>query len=173
MRRHLVAVELLDGAALGGVDGLDELYRVHVPNGVRLAFLVSGDIGAAEDAAHDAFVRVASGVGRLRSAEAFGAYYRRAVVNAVLAAARSDARRVSRERRSIEGQSELTPADGEHELLAIVGQLPPRQRAALVLRYWSDLDDRAIASTLGCRRSTVRSLVARGLSQLREELSHE
>src|SRR5918997_85162 len=47
--------------------------------------------------------------------------------------------------------------------------LPPRQRAALTLRYVHDLDDHAIAAALGCRRGTVRSLLSRGLAALRSE----
>ena len=54
---------------------------------------------------------------------------------------------------------------GAAQLLA---GLPPRQRAALTLRYVHDLEDDAIAAALGCRRGTVRSLLSRGLSTLRE-----
>jgi len=46
-------------------------------------------------------------------------------------------------------------------------RLPPRQRAALVLRYFEDLPDTTIAELLRCRPATVRSLVARGLEALR------
>jgi RNA polymerase sigma factor (sigma-70 family) len=49
----------------------------------------------------------------------------------------------------------------------ILGELPARQRAAVVLRYYEELPDRDIAALLGCREATVRSLVARGLHTLR------
>jgi RNA polymerase sigma-70 factor (sigma-E family) len=49
----------------------------------------------------------------------------------------------------------------------ILGQLPARQRAALVLRFYEELPDPDIAALLGCREATVRSLVARGLHSLR------
>jgi RNA polymerase sigma-70 factor (sigma-E family) len=49
----------------------------------------------------------------------------------------------------------------------ILGELPARQRAAVVLRYYEELRDRDIAALLGCREATVRSLVARGLHALR------
>jgi RNA polymerase sigma factor (sigma-70 family) len=45
--------------------------------------------------------------------------------------------------------------------------LPARQRAVLVLRYFEDLPDPAIAALLGCRPGTVRSLASRGLAALR------
>jgi RNA polymerase sigma factor (sigma-70 family) len=46
--------------------------------------------------------------------------------------------------------------------------LPVRQRAAIVLRYYEDLPEAQIAETLGCRPSTVRSLIARALGTLRQ-----
>jgi RNA polymerase sigma factor (sigma-70 family) len=48
--------------------------------------------------------------------------------------------------------------------------LPPRQRAAIVLRYYENRDDAAIADLLGCAPATVRSLLARGRHTLRHEL---
>ncbi|MGZ4740484.1 MAG: sigma factor-like helix-turn-helix DNA-binding protein [Ilumatobacteraceae bacterium] len=43
-----------------------------------------------------------------------------------------------------------------------------RQRSAIVLRYLCDLPEEEIAANLNCRPSTVRSLVRRGLAELRE-----
>lgn len=52
-------------------------------------------------------------------------------------------------------------------LIDAMVDLPTKQRAVLILRYWADLDDSIIASIVGCRRATVRSLAARGLVKLR------
>jgi RNA polymerase sigma factor (sigma-70 family) len=49
----------------------------------------------------------------------------------------------------------------------LVSTLPRRQRACVALRYLHGLEDEEIASVLGCRRSTVRSQIARGLETLR------
>jgi RNA polymerase sigma factor (sigma-70 family) len=46
-------------------------------------------------------------------------------------------------------------------------RLPVRNRTVLVLRYYADASDADIATTLGCRRGTVRSLASRGLATLR------
>ena len=54
------------------------------------------------------------------------------------------------------------------ELVRLLVRLPPRQRAAIVLRYWEDLSDAEAADLLGISASTVRSSVARGLHRLRE-----
>ena len=50
----------------------------------------------------------------------------------------------------------------------LLGRLPRRQRAVLALRYYEDLPDEAIAATLGCAASTVRSQAARALATLRD-----
>jgi DNA-directed RNA polymerase specialized sigma24 family protein len=65
------------------------------------------------------------------------------------------------------------PAAPSHlvELRDLLLALPERQRVAIVLRHVADLHDDEIASILGCRRATVRSLVARGLAALRLEVS--
>ncbi|MGN6607362.1 MAG: SigE family RNA polymerase sigma factor [Jatrophihabitans sp.] len=57
----------------------------------------------------------------------------------------------------------------QHELT----RLPARQRAAIVLRYWSDMDDDQIAAELGCRPGTVRSAISRGLATLRVNRAHQ
>ena len=48
-----------------------------------------------------------------------------------------------------------------------LAELTPRQRTVLVLRYYEDLPDAEIATLIGAREATVRSLAARGLAALR------
>ena len=59
---------------------------------------------------------------------------------------------------------------GANELLDVLATLPERQRAALVLRYYADLPGSEIATMLGCREGTVKSLIHRGLEKLREKV---
>jgi RNA polymerase sigma factor (sigma-70 family) len=54
------------------------------------------------------------------------------------------------------------------ELSQLLSELPDRQRAALVLRFFHDLPDGEIAEALQCRIGTVRSLISRGLTTMRE-----
>jgi RNA polymerase sigma factor (sigma-70 family) len=53
-------------------------------------------------------------------------------------------------------------------LLEALAELPPRQRACVVLRYYEDLGVEEVAAALGCRPGTVKSQTARGLDRLRE-----
>src|SRR4051794_1566428 len=62
---------------------VEALYREHVPGARRLAYLLTGNRELAEDLVHDAFIRAAGRLRQIREPEAFGAYLRRAVVNAV------------------------------------------------------------------------------------------
>jgi len=58
--------------------------------------------------------------------------------------------------------------DDRDSLIRLLRDLPPRQRAAIVLRYWEDLPDEEAARAMGCTASTVRSAASRGLARLRE-----
>jgi RNA polymerase sigma-70 factor (sigma-E family) len=53
-------------------------------------------------------------------------------------------------------------------LVRSLGELPPRQRAVLVLRYFEDLTEAQTAAMLGCTVGTVKSQAARGLARLRD-----
>jgi len=150
--------------------GLAELYERHVPDAVRLAYLLTGDREAARDLAHEAFARVVGRLGHLRRPQAFGAYLRTAVINL----SRNHFRGRSRERSFVERQPvpEATPS-AEQAVVerAALGSallaLPERQRAAIVLRFYLDLSEHQAADVLRCRRGTVRSLVSRGMQSLR------
>ena len=65
------------------------------------------------------------------------------------------------------GVEDVAVVDVRDELVRLLRQLPPRQRAVIVLRFWEDLTDAQTAVILGCSASTVRSQVARALAKLR------
>ena len=148
---------------------LAELYEAHAPDAVRLAYLLTGDRALAEDLVQEAFVRLFGRFRDLRRPEAFPAYLRKTVVNLVHSHfRRKGIERAFLQRRSApdQGGDEPTP----DEMWDRLQRLTPRQRAAIVLRYYEDLSERQTAETLGCAVGTVKSLVARGLEQLRVEL---
>jgi RNA polymerase sigma-70 factor (sigma-E family) len=139
------------------------------PGLVRLAFGLTGDRWTAEDIAQTALARAFVAWRRVSRAEDPDAYLRRILVNA--SHHRFRRRRVTEQ----PGDPPEIPVDGPADLvgertalLAALHQLPPRQRAVVVLRYWEDLTDAQIAATLGCSPSTVRSQLSRALAKLRE-----
>src|SRR5215472_15108856 len=62
----------------------------------------------------------------------------------------------------------IAEVDLRDSLVRLLLQLPPRQRAVLVARYWEQLTEAETASALGCSVGTVKSAASRGLSKLRE-----
>ena len=86
------------------------------------------------------------------------------------------ARRAARDQRERRAAALTVVPDPESvpfpdpELFAALEALPDKQRSVLVLRYWADWDEAAIADALGCRRATVRSHARRGLAHLRSRL---
>ena len=148
-----------------------ELYARHVPAGVRLAYLLTGDRQQAEDLAHEAFVRCVGRFAHLRAREAFDGYLRRSIVNLHTSGVRR--KYVEREWLRREGPrvaratSTLPDVSARQDLWRALGTLPSRQRAALVLRYYEDLSERDTAAVLGCSLAAVKSLVARGSEALR------
>jgi RNA polymerase sigma factor (sigma-70 family) len=156
------------GASSG--DRLEELYLASSDGARRLAYLLTGDQHLAEDIAQEAFVRVASRVASLRNPGALEAYLKKAVVNLV----RSHHRRHALEQRVLRwlppGSAVAQSPETElaRDLWARLQRLPPRQRLALVLRYYEDLDEARVAGLMRCSRRAVNALVARGLAALRE-----
>ncbi len=138
-----------------------ECYAELRPEMIRLAAAMTGSSETAQDLVQDAFVRLHGAWDRVHEPRA---YLRRAVVNACHSHHRR--RRVERRHAAL-GGTEMNASLGADELADALDGLPHRQRAALVLRFYTDLSDVDIASALGCRPGTVASLIHRGLEQLR------
>lgn len=143
----------------------EELYTSSYESFVRLAFVLTGSRELSEDLVQDCFVRIHR---RYDDLENPGSYAKQAVVNAC----RSHFRRAGREREKrpllYVVDAEPSPNGGQAgELHDVLLTLPYRQRAAIVLRYYSDLSELEIAEILGCRPGTVGSLIHRGLERLR------
>ena len=151
---------------------LSELYVAHAPDGIRLAFLLTGDRALAEDLVQDAFARMVGRLAHLRDRGAFGAYLRRTIVN--LATSRFRHQRVERAylARLAAAPSVLTNhnEDMDEAMHTALLRLPQRQRAAIVLRFYEDLTDVQTAEILRCSPGNVRALVSRGMATLREAL---
>jgi RNA polymerase sigma-70 factor (sigma-E family) len=154
--------------------GLAELYVRHAPAAGRLAFLLTGDRISAEDLLQEAFVRVVGRFGHLRVPDAFGAYLRRTIVNlhtSHLRRKRLERAYLERERSVHTGSPDaMSDAGVRDELWRTLLRLPPRQRAAVVLRFYEDLSERETAEVLRCSPAAVKSLVARAMDSLRTEI---
>jgi len=139
---------------------------------VRLAFGLTGDRWLAEDLAQTALASAYASWWRVRKADDPDAYVRRILINASKRRWRRNqvTEQPGEAPAEIADQATADPAATVSErsaLMAALSALPPRQRAAVVLRYWEDLSDDQAAAILGCSASTVRSQAARALAKLR------
>lgn len=143
---------------------LAALYEREYAPMVRLAYLLVSSSDVAEDCVQEAFVRVHRRWHRLQRP---GAYLRTTVVNAC-----RDHLRRQKVRRAFRPDpvAHDTIPEPDDELAGPLRRLSERRRTAIVLRFYVGMPDEEIAQHLGCRPTTVRSLVHRGLRDLREEL---
>jgi RNA polymerase sigma-70 factor (sigma-E family) len=152
----------------------DQFVATHVDDLLRTAYLIVWDDGEAEDIVQECLLKAARRWPRIRRMEQPRAYVRRMLVNLALDDARGRARRRTElEPGALAGRIALDPLpafDERTELLQALGELPERQRAVLVLRYFNDLTEAQVAEVLGCAPGTVKSSASRGLARLREAL---
>jgi RNA polymerase sigma-70 factor (sigma-E family) len=162
------AVGIVDGVEssdAGAADetGFEAFCRDSYEPMVRLAFLLTSSKETAEDLVQDVLARTQPRWARIVEP---GAYVRRAVVNACNSHHRRGFRERAHADRARHDQPEPVEMEAD-ELFDVLAALPPRMRAALVLRYYQDLPENDIAELLGCAPGTARSLIHRGLARLR------
>jgi RNA polymerase sigma-70 factor (sigma-E family) len=144
---------------------------------IRYATVVTWDPHLAEDITQDVLVRAQarwSKIGRLDAPEQ---YVKRMVLNQFLTWRRRRAAQLVFVP-TLEGMTPHEPdrtdaVDARDLTRRLIAGLPPKQRAAIALRYYEDLTDEQIAKLLGCRTGTVRSYLSRGLAALRAALPAE
>lgn len=162
------------------IGGLEALVRLHQVRAVRASFAIMGDRATAEDVVAEAFLTVYERIGQFDSRRPFAPWFYRIVVNGSLKALRRTQRVLvhaggmdvlAHWQDSGPGPEEqsLTREMCEH-LLDAVRALPPKQRAAVILRYYLEMDDGAIATALGCPRGTVKWRLHAARQRLRPQL---
>ena len=177
-----ILIELLDDFPVMGVAwdadrSVTELYCMHYRPLVQLTALLIFDVATAEEVVQDSFVAMHSGWRRLCDGDKALCYLRQSVVNR--------ARSVLRHRVVAVRNAPEPPADmpnAEHgaivplersAVMAALRALSPRQREALVLRYYGDLSEAQIASAMGISRGSVKTHTASAMSALRSILEAE
>ncbi|MFF1441161.1 SigE family RNA polymerase sigma factor [Streptomyces sp. NPDC058295] len=151
-------------------DRFQEFVRARWSRLVRTAYLLTGDVHHAEDLTQTALAKAYRSWRRISRSDNPEAYVRRMLVSC-----NSDR---FRKRRVTEALTAAPPeragrdegagrVDERGSLLAGLAQLPPKQRAVVVLRYWEDLSEAEVADVLGCSPGTVKSQASKGLAKLR------
>jgi len=153
------------------------IYTTHYRSLVRLAVLLVRDVATAEEVVQDSFIAMHAAWRRLRDTEKALSYLRQSVVNRSRSVLRH---RVVVDKNAPKPAPDMPSAEqGAISLLersaviAALRTLPPRQREALVLKYYADLSEAQIAASMGISRGAVKSHTARGVAALRVVLEME
>jgi RNA polymerase sigma-70 factor (ECF subfamily) len=166
------------------VGAFESLVARHEGIAFRVAWLVVGDRGDAEDAVQDAFVKAYLAMPRFRPGAAFRPWVLRIVANEARNRRRSSRRRdglalrASAEGGAAEAASPeaaspeaaaLDRTDAE-ALAAALGRLHERDRLVVAYRYLFEMSEAETADALGVPLGTVKSRLSRALARLRSEL---
>jgi RNA polymerase sigma-70 factor (sigma-E family) len=148
-----------------------EYVTARAPSLRRVAYLMCQDWHLADDLVQTAVTKLYVHWPRVRKVESLDGYVHTILVNTCLAERRSPWRRkVTLHGETISPREAVTEADTSVDLRTALAAVPPRQRAAIVLRYYCDLSVDETATVLRCSPGTVKSQTARGLAALRRLL---
>lgn len=170
----------------GDIGGLEVLVLRYQLEAVRTAYLICYDCVLAEDIAQATFLRVYERITQFDTSRPFGPWFLRIVVNNTLQAMRQQARTTSIDDERLQDhdgnvgewlagfvpslEDKLDQLDTNEALAAALTQLPPDQRAAVVLHYYLGLSMEEISERLDCTSGTARWRVHRGRQRLRRIL---
>ena len=159
---------------------LTELFAAHSRRLVGALTVYTGDRGDAEDLAQEAFARIHSSPRKLRDPDRIVSYLYSVAFNL----ARTRWRRQRTFGRAMQRLGRNAEVDADFELsslqsstaavtAAAVGALPERQRACVVMRYYTELSVADIATALGISPNSVKTHLQRALTSLRSTLVDE
>jgi RNA polymerase sigma-70 factor (sigma-E family) len=144
------------------------LYEAHALGLIRLAVVMLGDRAAAEDVVQEAFCGLYRRWHRLTDTDKALSYVRSSVINGCRSSLRR--RRIAPGRHweppGESAESAALVSEEHRRLLLALRQLPSRQREALVLRFYLDLGEEEIATSMRVTRGTVKSTTSRALTAL-------
>ncbi|QIK67175.1 SigE family RNA polymerase sigma factor [Nocardioides sp. HDW12B] len=143
------------------------------PSLYRRAYLLCGNHADAEDLAQASLIKIHASWTKVSRAESPHAYVRRILTNTFLSTKRHKGRRLELLAGDHAPEPTSPPVEGPEDRMALwphVRDLPKRQRAVIVLRYYEQLSEAEIADALDCSRGNVKSTAHRALQNLRTAL---
>src|SRR5580698_7544 len=156
---------------------ITQMYHAEYRSLVRMAAMLVGDTGTAEEVVQDSFIAMHAAWRRLRDSDKALHYLRRSVVNRSRSVLRH---RVVVDRHMPASEPDMPSAEqgaialiDRSVVIAALRTLPTRQREALVLKFYLDLPEQEVAATMGISRGAVKSHTARGKAALRNVLEAE
>jgi RNA polymerase sigma-70 factor (ECF subfamily) len=152
---------------------IEDLYRRRFGAFVRTSYAITHDTEAARDVVQEAFALALRRRSTLRRAASLESWVWRIVVTRSLDAVRKKARTKAQPLWGLDFDMAVDGSGGgDPEIAAAVRGLPERQRLALFLRYYADLDYEAIADALNISQGTVGASLNAAHRALKVRLAH-
>lgn len=176
------AIRRLKDGDIAGLESLVERYQVKA---IRAAFLITHDAAAAQDVVQEALLRIYERIRHFDESRPFEPYFMRSVVNLALNTVQKDAKfaddgseadtsllaALLTNAAPVEDQAEY--ALRKQQIIDALRQLPPRQRAAIVQRYYLEMSEKEMATALEAAPGTIKWLLNAARSRLRALLGSE
>lgn len=172
--------DLIERAKRGDGDAVEELVRRYQDVAFRVAYLITGDVDEAKDAAQSAFIKAYYALPRFRTGAPLRPWLLRIVANEArnrrTATNRHPTLALSAAADRPSGDAAPSPEEaalaGERRraLLAAIDGLREDERLVIAYRYFFDLSEAEMADALGIPRGTVKSRLSRTLARMRGRL---
>jgi RNA polymerase sigma-70 factor (sigma-E family) len=149
-------------------EAFEDYVRARSPSLLRLGYLLVGDLHEAEDVLQTVLARLGMRWAHVSRLDNVDAYVRTALTNASASWWRQRRRRLDIPTETLPDPEDAGPdAEQRAEVMAMLRQLPPRQRSVIVLRYYEGLSEIETAQILGCSLGTVKSQSVKARRSLR------
>ncbi len=175
--------ELLASACRGDLAAQNELFATRIDPLVRLAYLITRDFAAAEDAVQEALISTTRHLPTLREQDRFDAWLKRIVVNQAKTFRRRSGRVIPAEDVTIfmDADSEGTPGpesillqrERQLRVMAAVDKLNDRLRVPIFMKYYLDMKEREIARVMRLPVSTIKARLHAARKKLKTTLEKE
>src|SRR5215216_5569419 len=177
----MVAEQLIDGRIIEACQQGDRaafqlLFETYKDKVFSIAVYSSGDRALADDITQQIFLKLFTAIRQFRGESEFTTWLYRLVVNACLDEKRRRRRLLPwGETMATRNPGDKKPQEKQYarvEVQEAIGELKPKFRLPILLKYIEGLSYEEIASVMGCSKGTVASRLNRGHSQLAKRLSH-
>lgn len=166
--------KLLADARGGDKTSFERLIEPHLAIGYRLAATMLNDQGQAEDAMQEATLRAWRSIRQLRSSSQIRGWFLSIVANrcrSMRGVRWWSVVRLAEPLRRLPSPAEAV--NRREDLLMALRRLGPDERAAVLLRFYEDMNSREVGQALGITASAARSRIHRALQRLRVHLAEE
>jgi RNA polymerase sigma-70 factor, ECF subfamily len=163
----------------GDIGGLEFLVALHQVRAVRTAYLITRDLGLAEDIVQETFIQVFHAIRGFDSGRPFEPWFLRSVVNAAVKMMQRSTRQVQMGDESDESlfaelaarvesvEQQVESIELQDQIWDAMQSLSPRQRAVIVQRYFLDMSEKEMAEESGAAVGTVKWMLNAARVRLR------